>query len=227
MIIQKLKQLQLKLEMLWFRRKMLLAVTAIGLLCGLLVALFVVPQQYTTKNQLYFSAYSAKKDKSIRDRQLENSRGLAESYVVYMKEPFMFERAAENQPYTLSKRYTASQIKNAMRISVDADANVIYFSVTTNNPQDSAILCDFYSHFSMSEIVEMTGVGSYEIFNKTKVPTRPSFPNPILFALVGALIALALGIAYALKVKQKIYSEREIKELIPQCNVIASVAQCK
>jgi len=227
MIIQKLKQLRLKLEMLWWRRKMLLTVTSVGLLLGLVVALFIIPPQYTTKNQLYFSAYTAREDKTIRDKQLENSRGLAESYVVYMKEAFMFERAAENLPSTLSKPYTASQIRNAMNITVDSDANVIFFSVTTGNPQDSAILCDFYSHFSMAEIVEMTGVGSYEIFNKTRVPTRPSFPNPILFALIGALIALVLGVAYALKVKQKIYTEREIKELIPRCNVIASVAECK
>lgn len=226
MIIQKLKQLQLKLEMLWFRRKMLLSVAIIGLLIGLVSALFLIPPQYTTKNQLYFSAYTVRKDKTIRDKQLENSRGLAESYVEYMKEDFMFERAAENLPRTLSKPYTASQLRNAMNITVDSDANVIFFSVTTGNPQDSAILCDYYSHFSMEEIVKMTGVGSYEIFNKTKVPTRPSFPNPILLALIGALIALILGVAYALKVKQKIYTEREIKELIPNCKIFASVGKC-
>lgn len=227
MILQKLKQMQMQVELLWFRRKMLISVTAVGLLLGLIVALFIIPPQYTTKNQLYFSAYTEREDKTVRDKQLENSRGLAESYVEYMKEAFMFERAAENQPNTLSKRYTAPQIRNAIRISVDSDANVIYFSVTTGNQQDSAILCDYYSHFSMAEIVKMTGVGSYEIFNRTKVPKHPSFPNPILFALVGALIALALGVAYALKIKQKIYTEREIKELIPRCNVIASVAECK
>lgn len=224
---QELDQMRLKLEMLWLRRKMLLVVTVIGLLLGLFVANFVIPPQYTTKNQLYFSAYTPRADKTIRDRQLENSRGLAESYVEYMKEMFMLERAEKNQPSTLSKYYTAAEIRDAITITVDPDANVIFFSVTTGNAQDSAILCDFYSHFSMAEIVKMTNVGTYEIFNKTKVPTRPTFPDPTLFAILSALIALVLGVAFALKIKQKIYNEREIKELIPNCNVITCVAECK
>ena len=227
MILHKLKRMLLKLEMLWLRRKLLLAMAIIGALLGLLVALVAIPPQYTTGNQLYFSAYREKEDKSIREKELENSRGLAESYTVYMQESFMYDRAVEHQPKTLSHTYTAKELKNAINISVDSDANVIYFSVTTDNPQDCAIICDFYSEFSMREIVEMTGVGSYEIFNNTKIPTSPSFPNPIVFALLGSLFALALGIAYALKVKQKIYSEREIKELIPRCNILASVAECK
>lgn len=227
MIERKLKELQMKFQMLWLRRRLLLAITAIGALVGLCVALFLVTPQYTADNELYFSAYTARKDKSIRDSQLENSRGLAESYSVYMKEPFMFARAEENQPRTLSHHYTAGELGRAIDIRVDSDANVIFFKVTTNDPRDSAIICDFYSEFSMQQIVNLTGVGTYEIFNETKIPTVPSFPDPILYTLVGALMGLIAAVAFALKVKQKIYGEREIKILLPGCKILSSIPEFK
>ncbi len=227
MIERKLKEWLVKFQMLWFRRQLLLAITALGALLGLLIALFVVTPQYTANNELYFSAYTARKDKTIRDSQLENSRGLAESYSVYMKEQFMFARAVENQPQTLSHRYTVGELSRAIDIRVDSDANVIFFKVTTNDPKDSAIICDFYSEFSMQQIVDLTGVGTYEIFNETKIPTVPSFPNPILYTLVGALLGLIAAVAFALKVKQKIYGEQEIKILLPGCKILTCVPEFK
>lgn len=227
MIQRKLKELQTKVQLLWFRRWLLLAVTLVGALVGLLVAQVIITPQYTADNELYFSAYTANKNKTIRDSQLENSRGLAESYAVYMNEQFMYANAEEHQPKTLSKHYSAGELKRAIRISVDSDANVIFFSVTTDNPKDSAIICDFYSEFSMEEIVALTGVGTYEIFNETKIPTHPSFPNPILFTLLGAVLGLMFAVAYALKVKQKIYEEKELKELVRGGKILACVPQFK
>lgn len=227
MMKRRLKALQTKLELLWFRRWLILSVAAVGAVIGFLVATFAVTPQYTAKNELYFSAYSGDHHKTINDRQLENSRGLAESYAVYMKEAFLLERAEEHQPTTLSRHYTAAEIGNAIRIRVDADSNVIFFTVTTEDPMDSKLLCDFYSEFSMSEIVGLTGVGSYEIFNETKLPEKASFPNPVLFTLLGMLLALALVLSYALKVSQKIYGEKDVKTLIPKSIIVAAVPEFK
>ncbi|MBQ3055755.1 MAG: hypothetical protein IJC88_06585 [Oscillospiraceae bacterium] len=227
MIARKLKQLQAKLELLWFRRWLILSITLLGAVLGFAVSAFLVTPQYTAENELYFSAYTVNYHKTISDQQLENSRGLAESYSVYMKEAFLLERAEKSQPYTLSKHYTAGELGRAIDIRVDSDANVIFFRVTTENPMDSKLICDFYSEFSMREIVELTGVGSYEIFNETKLPEKPSFPNPILFTLLGALLAFALVVSYALKVRQKIYEEKDIKTLIPKSIIVACVPEFK
>jgi len=227
MIGRKLKRIQTKLELLWFRRWLILSVTVLGAALGFAVSSFLVTPQYTAENELYFSAYTVNYHKTISDQQLENSRGLAESYSVYMKEAFLLERAAEKQPSTLSKHYTAGEFGRAIDIRVDSDANVIFFRVTTGNPVDSKLICDFYSEFSMREIVELTGVGSYEIFNETKLPETPSFPNPILFTLIGALLAFLLVVSYSLKVRQKIYEEKDIKTLIPKCIIVAVVPEFK
>lgn len=224
---RKLKALQTKLELLWFRKWLILSVAVLGAIVGFLVSSFLVTPRYTATNELYFSAYSVDYHKSISDRQLENSRGLAESYSVYMKEAFLLERAEAAQPATLSKHYTAGEIANAIRIRVDSDSNVIFFTVTTEDPMDSKILCDFYSEFSMKEIVDLTGVGSYEIFNETKLPEKASFPNPVLFTLLGLLLGLALVLSFALKVSQKIYAERDVKTLLPKSIIIAAVPEFK
>ena len=226
MIGRKLKQMQAKLELLWFRKWLILSVTVIGAVLGFLVASCLVTPQYTAENELYFSAYTGN-HKSVTDLQLENSRGLAESYSVYMGEAFMLERAEEHQPRTLSKHYTAGELSRAISIRVDNDSNVIFFKVTTESPEDSKIICDFYSEFSMREIVELTKVGSYEIFNETKLPEAPSFPNPFLFALLGAVIGLVLTVSYSLKVRQKIYGEKDIKTLIRESKILACVPEFK
>jgi len=224
---RRLKAFRTKLELLWFRRWLILAVAVLGAIVGFLVSSFLMTPQYTAKNELYFSAYTVNYHKTISDQQLENSRGLAESYSVYMKEAFMLERAAAHQPTTLSKHYTAGEISRAIQIRVDSDSNVIFFTVVTENPMDSKILCDFYSEFSMREIVTLTGVGSYEIFNETKLPEKPSFPNPVLFTLLGMLLALVLVLSYSLRVSQKIYGEKDIKTLIPKSIIVAAVPKFK
>lgn len=223
MIERKIEQLKTKLELLWFRRWLIVSVTVIGAILGCLISTCLLTPRYTAENELYFSAYTENYHKSISDKQLENSSGLAESYSVYMKEAFLLERAEEQQPSGLSRRYTADEFGRAIDIRVDNNSNVIYFHVTTKDPMDSKLICDFYSEFSMREIVDLTGVGSYEIFNETKLPETPSFPDPLLFTLIGAILALMLVVFYSLNEQQKIYEEKDIKELIPKSVIVAGV----
>ena len=227
MIEQEIKQMTTKLELMWFRRGLIVLVTVIGAILGYLVSTCLVVPRYTAENELYFSAYAESDQKTVTDRQLENSGGLAESYSAYMTEAFLLERAEKQQPSELSHHYTADELKRSIGISVDSDTNVIYFRVTTKDPMDSKLICDFYSEFSMREIVDLTGVGSYEIFNETKIPEKPSFPDPILFTLGGAILALMLAVFYSLNVQQKIYEEKDIKALIPKSVILAGVPGLK
>lgn len=223
----RLYKIRLKLDALFVRRKLLLLLVGIGMALGVVLATVVISPRYVAKNQVYFYAYAAEETGSVSYMQLLNSESIAESYVVYMKERFMFSNAAEHQPKTLSRVYTAEELQRAISVSVESDINIISVRVKSDDPQDAAILCDFYIDFSMSEILEMTGVGEYQVFNKTKVPTKPIFSDPIMFALVGGILALGIGALFVLSSKAKICSEYEIKEIIPNANVLASVDAMK
>jgi polysaccharide biosynthesis transport protein len=78
----------------------------------------------------------------------------------------------------------------------------------------------------MSTDLEKTQQGErFRMLDPPNLPVRPSKPNRLLLSAVGLLAGMALGGGYAFageKLSGKIYSEREIKKLVP-FDVIAEI----
>ena len=211
---RKLLKLRDRIRLLWFRRWMILGITLGAAVVALCLALFVIPKQYTATSQIYFNAYTANKNKSMTQKQLENSRGLADSYVEYMKEPFMLTRAVKKLPSSLSRQYTAPEIDAAIKIQIIGESDVIQFDTTLDTPADAKILSDYFAKFVMKEMVVLTRVGNYYLFTNASIPSTPSFPIPWIFGLAGGVLGLILSLVLAFSVKQVILEERDIKQII-------------
>lgn len=205
---------QRRLWILWERRWMIVGVTIGAAVLALCIALFFLPKRYTASTQIYFSAYSENKNKSRTQIQLEKSRGIAESYIVYMNESYLIKRAAENQPGTLTRRYSAQEIADALSIFRVSDSDVIQFDVTLSVPEDAKLLSEYFSEFAIKEIIAMTRVGNYYLFSNATVPTSPSFPIPWSFALSGGILGLVLSALFAMEFRYVVFAEKEIKRIV-------------
>lgn len=173
--------------------KGILAGLAVGLICAVLISMFVLPKKYTSSVSLYVNNGQPILNNALNVNDINASQKLVGTYIVILQDEHVIEQVAEQ----LSRPISAAQLAGTISMGAVNDTEVLAISANTEDPQLSAEICNVYADIAPQVLQRVVKAGSVEVLGEAKVPTAPSSPSVVKNGLIGALIGLALMIGWS------------------------------
>ena len=186
-----------------------------GAILGIGITTLFIQEKYTANVKLYIYSKTLSQSEDYVDyniNDLNTSIKLINNYKVVLKDNSFLEDLASN----LSRTVTAKYLNKAITLASATDTTIIDVTVTTENAEFSAEICEIISELAPTVFVEKIEAGTVKTFGKVQIPTEPSSPNLLtntaLAAFVGlAVVAIIVLLIYFLD--NTIKGEEEIKQL--------------
>lgn len=181
-----------------FRVKNILIMAAVGILAGIITfsySKFVLPELYTSDVSLYVNNSTVKYNNyDIVDMtSLATSRNLADSYVIILMNNAVMEQIGEGMLKMYSedeiseyfpidekngKKYIKGKyIKSCFNIAPVAETEILQVTVTTQNPELSANMCNEMAKVAPVFLPKIANGGSIEPIGTASVPDGKSYPS--------------------------------------------------
>lgn len=173
--------------------KGILAGLAVGLICAVLISMFVLPKKYTSSVSLYVNNGQPILNNALNVNDINASQKLVGTYIVILQDEHVIEQVADQ----LSRPLSAAQLAGTISMGAVNDTEVLAISANTEDPQLSAEICNVFADIAPQVLQRVVKAGSVEVLGEAKVPTAPSSPSVVKNGLIGALIGLALMIGWS------------------------------
>lgn len=163
-------------------------------------------------------------EKGLGYNELLASYELANSYLNYVNDRYMYKKAVNNLPDGLSKEYTYKELQKAVKAEFIPDTFILKFKAEADNLEDAILLCNFYSEFSLKETKDLLDVGYYSVFEKATEAQYKS--RSYIYGGVGAALgaAVCIGILYLNhRYSQTIRSVEKLRERYPELNFLGMI----
>lgn len=173
----------------------IVAATLVGALLGLGLSL-VLPPVHTATARLFFSVQSGDTAADLNAGSTFAERQLT-SYARLAREPLVLD-AVRGQ---LGLNESLADLQKRVGTRVEPDTVMLSISVDGPSPDASAQVANAIANQLATTVAELTPKRGGEDTVRATVttaavpPERPSFPNPVLFTLGGALAGLVLASA--------------------------------
>ncbi|WP_050698571.1 YveK family protein [Anaeromassilibacillus senegalensis] len=172
--------------------KGILAGLAVGLICAVLISMFVLPKKYTSSVSLYVNNGQPILNNALNVNDINASQKLVGTYIVILQDEHVIEQVAEQ----LSRPVSAAKLAGMISMGAVNDTEVLSISANTEDPQLSAEICNVFADIAPEVLQRVVKAGSVEVLGEAKAATAPSSPSVVKNALIGALIGLVLMIGW-------------------------------
>lgn len=172
--------------------KGILAGLAVGLICAVLISMFVLPKKYTSSVSLYVNNGQPILNNALNVNDINASQKLVGTYIVILQDEHVIEQVAEQ----LSRPVSAAKLAGMISMGAVNDTEVLAISANTEDPQLSAEICNVFADIAPEVLQRVVKAGSVEVLGEAKAATVPSSPSVVKNGLIGALIGLVLMIGW-------------------------------
>ncbi|WP_195985677.1 Wzz/FepE/Etk N-terminal domain-containing protein [Clostridium sp. D33t1_170424_F3] len=165
---------------------------AVGLICAVLISMFVLPKKYTSSVSLYVNNGQPIINNALNMNDINASQKLVGTYIVILQDEHVMEQVAEQ----LSSPLSAAQLAGMISMGAVNDTEVLAIFANTEDPQLSAEICNVYADIAPKVLQRVVKAGSVEVLGEAKAATSPSSPSVVKNGLIGALAGLVLMLGW-------------------------------
>lgn len=173
--------------------KGILAGLAVGLICAVLISMFVLPKKYTSSVSLYVNNGQPILNNALNMNDINASQKLVGTYIVILQDEHVMEQVAEQ----LNNPVSAGRLAGMISMGAVNDTEVLSISANTEDPQLSAEICNVFAEIAPQVLQRVVKAGSVEVLGEAKAATAPSSPSVAKNGMIGALIGLVLMAGWA------------------------------
>lgn len=173
--------------------KGILAGLAVGLICAVLISMFVLPKKYTSSVSLYVNNGQPILNNALNMNDINASQKLVGTYIVILQDEHVMDQVAEQ----LSRPVSAAKLAGMISMGAVNDTEVLAISANTEDPQLSAEICNVFAEIAPQVLQRVVKAGSVEVLGEAKAATAPSSPSVTKNGMIGALIGLVLMTGWA------------------------------
>lgn len=161
------------------------------------ITLYTYVPQYTCSLMLYVDPSNDSTATISAELSAYNyAKQVVNTYIKLLETNSFFSDLAKNCSYG----YTAEQLANIVSYSAVDDTEMIYVTVTTDNPQKSLSIAELVETSAPEKIIEIMGVNDVKVADPPVYNNTPSDSNALrntaLGAVIGLVIAAGLSIAF-------------------------------
>lgn len=173
--------------------KGILAGLAVGLICAVLISMFVLPKKYTSSVSLYVNNGQPVLNNALNVNDINASQKLVGTYIVILQDEHVMEQVAEQ----LSRPVSAAQLTGMISMGAVNDTEILAISANTEDPQLSAEICNVFAEIAPQVLKRVVKAGSVEVLGEAKAATSPSSPSVVKNGLIGALVGLVFMLGWS------------------------------
>lgn len=173
--------------------KGILAGLAVGLICAVLISMFVLPKKYTSSVSLYVNNGQPVLNNALNVNDINASQKLVGTYIVILQDEHVMEQVAEQ----LSRPVSAAQLTGMISMGAVNDTEILAISANTEDPQLSAEICNVFAEIAPQVLQRVVKAGSVEVLGEAKAATSPSSPSVVKNGLIGALVGLVFMLGWS------------------------------
>lgn len=174
-----------------FSNWILIAVLSVAMgVSAYIYSTYFVEPTYVAKGTLYVtidSRYSAQANVNIND--IMAAQELTNTYIEILSSNTFFKKISEE----CGLDYTHKQIKSMVSYGAKDESEIIQMSVTSYNPEHSAIIADTVLRNAPTVIKDIVVGGWAKIIDRPETPTRPASPNIPKNCIVAVMLGVILG----------------------------------
>lgn len=164
---------------------------------GFAIAKYALEPQYTSTAQILVN----QKDATANGQAFNNQQAAVQMISTYKElitnhqilssaQKQLAQPEDTDQPaYQLSYK----KLKKMVSVRTIQNAQVFELRVKAPNAQEAATIANTVTDTFQNKIKKIMGFNNTKVTSRAIVPTKPSFPNVLLFTLGGALLGLFLG----------------------------------
>jgi capsular polysaccharide biosynthesis protein len=205
--------------------RIVIVCAAIGAIMGLLVCAVAITPKYRASDTTAISI-SEEYVEDATFTYVKTQAELADALVHYFDEEYIYMDIYRNQPNTLSRRYALEEIREMFTVSNEEGTFIIQTSAVADSPKDAAILCNFYTQYTLTNTLNLIGLGYFEVVEAATEPSGSYYPSYFKGAFLGAFLAVALFCFITLAIMafaNYIITKRDLEEMFGDIPVLAEV----
>ncbi len=198
----------------------------VGFLIMLFVSYYILKPKYLASCTTYITVMLYDNEIIMGYREMRASYELAESFVLYIKEPFLVKSAYKNLPAGLSREYSLNEINSIINVRIKPGTCVLEYTAVTDNKEDAILLCNFYAKYSLKMIISYLGVGFYDVLSSALPEETVNVRDKGLYcgmgAAFGAIISLTVLIIFRY-FDRRIYTVDKLKSEFDEIKVLGMI----
>ena len=182
------------LHKLWL---ILLSAVIMALLFQIGTRIFIKPTYKASFTAFVNNTTLVSSDKSqISSNEMQAARELTQTYARILTSNAVLKKAAASK--IINFDITASQIAKCVSTEILSGTQIIKVNVITTDPVKSYQIAQAIAAEAPAEMANIVKGSSMSTVDEPSKPTSPFGPNDFAASMVGALVGLALALAYVL-----------------------------
>lgn len=158
-------------------------VTALCMVLGLAVSVFLIQPKYTASTRVYVLNRANETSVVYSDIQIS-------TYMLYDYQVLITGQNVTKEVISqLGLNMTPNQLASRINVSSESNTRVLQIDVTDSSPQRAADIVNSVREVAAAQIQEIMDVDAVKLVYEADVPKNPSSPNVML----NTLLAAALG----------------------------------
>lgn len=163
------------------------------------LAAFVLPPQYTATTQLLVNQRSEKDTNGQAYNNQQADIQLITTYKDIITNQVILKAASHqlanpkgnNRGYS----YSPDQLKKSLNVKTQQNSQVFALNAKASTPEAAEAIANTVAGVFRTKVKKIMNVNNVTVVAAATSPQKPSFPNPKLFALGGAVLGLVLALA--------------------------------
>ena len=207
--------------------RVVIACAVIGALIALLICAFGIQPKYRATSTVAISI----SEEYVEDASftyVKTQAELADALINYFDEEYIYYGIAVNQPTEqLSRKYYLDEIREMFTVSNEEGTFILKTTALADTPNDAAVLCNFYTSYTLENTLNLIGLGYYETVEAATAPSGKYSPSYFKGMFVGAFLgaaAFCLIIIALMSFGNYIVTKHDIEDIFEDIPVLSEIA---
>ncbi|NCU26013.1 hypothetical protein EOM86_04745 [Candidatus Nomurabacteria bacterium] len=184
---------------------------AVGLVSALIITIFLITPEYTSRSQLYVNPNQSNIDQTGTYTELQYAQKLVNSYLIILQNDLFLEQVAQDSGLD----YTTGQIRSMLSLSAINNTEIFEVKISAPEPQHAQTLVNTIVALAPEEILRIRELDTVKVVTPATLPKSPSSPNRMMNTAIGAILGFLIASAVVLLIEildTRIKSEEDLTE---------------
>ncbi|KMT60117.1 capsular polysaccharide biosynthesis protein, putative chain length regulator [Listeria fleischmannii 1991] len=172
------------------------------------MALFVITPSYQMQSQVLVVPSSEDQSGVSQSAEVQANLQMINTYKALIKSPKVLSQVSKD----LDGKYSVNQLSEMIQPSTEENSQVINITATTDSPEEAARITNATAKEFVKTTPKIMRNNNIQLLNEAYVKSneKPIFPKPTLFAAVGLLGGLFVGVS--LLILKTLFSNKITRE---------------
>lgn len=178
------------LDIIWNRKWIIVAITAIAILISAIVSFFILEPIYETSTTILIGKSNAS-NQAINNEEILLNKNLVNTYSNIITSATVLNEVGDN----LKLQITPDELYQKIKVNPIVDTEIIEIKVNDENPKLATDIANELSKVSIKNVQDIMKIDNVQVIDQAELPKNPVKPNKFMNIIIAAILGFMIGIA--------------------------------